>query len=50
MKRNILITGVAGFIGYSLCKKILEIKKYNVIGIDNYDSYYSVDLKKNRMV
>ena len=49
MKKNILITGVAGFIGYSLCKKILELKNYNVIGIDNYDSYYSVDLKKKRV-
>ncbi len=50
MKKNILITGAAGFIGYSLCKKILESKKYNVIGIDNYDSYYSVDLKKKRIL
>ena len=50
MKKNILITGAAGFIGYSLCKKILELKKYNVIGIDNYDSYYSVDLKKKRIL
>ena len=50
MKKNILITGAAGFIGYSLCKKILELKKYNIIGIDNYDSYYSVDLKKKRIL
>ena len=47
---NILITGASGFIGYSLCKKILELKKYIVIGIDNYDSYYSVDLKKKRIL
>ena len=42
---NILITGVAGFIGYSLAKSFVS-KKYKVIGIDNFDDYYSVKLKK----
>ena len=45
---NILITGAAGFIGFSVAKKFLE-KKFNVVGIDNYDSYYSVKLKKLRI-
>lgn len=50
MKKNIIITGAAGFIGHSLCKKILLIEKnFNVIGIDNFDNYYSVDLKKKRI-
>ena len=44
---KILITGVAGFIGYNLAKKL--IKKYHVIGIDNINSYYSVKLKKDRI-
>ena len=45
---NILITGVAGFIGYSLAKSFVS-KKYKVIGIDNFDDYYSVKLKKKRL-
>ena len=45
---KILITGSAGFIGFSLCEYFLK-KKYNVIGIDNFDDYYSVKLKKKRV-
>ena len=41
----VLITGAAGFIGYNLSKYLLE-KKYKVVGIDNFDNYYSVKLKK----
>jgi UDP-glucuronate 4-epimerase len=49
-KKNILITGVAGFIGFSLAKKILsEDKNINVYGIDNLNDYYSVKLKKKRL-
>ena len=45
----ILITGCSGFIGYHLAKTILEKKKTNkVIGIDNMNSYYDVELKKAR--
>jgi UDP-glucuronate 4-epimerase len=43
-----LITGVAGFIGYSLAKALLE-KKYEVVGIDNLNSYYSKNLKIDRL-
>ena len=42
---TILITGVAGFIGYHLAKKI----KGDIIGIDNLNDYYSVSLKKQRL-
>ena len=45
---KILITGVAGFIGFSLAKKLLNQNKI-VYGIDNLDNYYSVKLKKNRL-
>jgi UDP-glucuronate 4-epimerase len=49
-KKNILITGVAGFVGFSLAKKILsEDKNINVYGIDNLNDYYSVQLKKKRL-
>ena len=46
---KILITGCAGFIGFHLSKKILENKKFQIIGIDNLNSYYSVKLKKLRL-
>jgi UDP-glucuronate 4-epimerase len=46
---NILITGVAGFIGFSLAHELLRNKKYKIIGIDNLDKYYSVRLKKQRI-
>ena len=43
MKKNILVTGCAGFIGFHLTKKLLELN-YNVIGLDNINSYYDVNL------
>lgn len=50
MKKNkILVTGAAGFIGFSLCRKLLLDKKYDIIGIDNLNSYYSIKLKKERL-
>ena len=45
---KILITGAAGFIGFHLAKALLSRRKNKVIGIDNYDNYYSVKLKKLR--
>ena len=47
---TILITGVAGFIGFNYAKFLLEkSKKYKIIGIDNFDTYYSVSYKKKRI-
>ena len=48
-KKKILITGAAGFIGFSLCKKLLNNKNNEIIGLDNLNSYYSVKLKKERI-
>ena len=48
MTKTILITGVAGFIGFSLCKKLTN-EKHNIIGIDNLNSYYDVNLKQSRI-
>ena len=45
---SILITGVAGFIGYSFATFLLN-KKISVIGIDNVNNYYSTKLKKDRL-
>lgn len=47
-KKNILITGCCGFIGYHLCVKLLE--NYNVIGLDNLNkNLYSVNIKKSNL-
>lgn len=45
---KILITGIAGFIGSNLAKKLKE-KGHDVFGIDNLNDYYSVELKKDRL-
>ena len=45
---TILITGVAGFIGSHLAFKMLS-QNLNVLGIDNLNNYYSVNLKKYRL-
>jgi UDP-glucuronate 4-epimerase len=47
-KRTILITGAAGFIGFHLSKYLLK-ESYNVIGIDNLNDYYDINLKKDRI-
>ena len=43
---NILITGSAGFIGFNFSKDLLNKKGYKIIGIDNFNDYYDVNLKK----
>jgi len=48
MNNKILITGSAGFIGFSVAELFLK-KKYNVVGIDNLSNYYSLSLKKKRI-
>ena len=48
-KKKILVTGVAGFIGFSFAKEILKNNLYDVIGIDNLNSYYSTKLKLKRL-
>lgn len=48
--KKILITGVAGFIGSNLAKKILQTEpSVTVIGLDNINDYYDVGLKKKRL-
>ena len=46
--KNILITGVAGFIGMHVSKKFLENGDF-VYGIDNINDYYDVNLKNARL-
>ncbi len=45
---NILVTGVAGFIGFHFCQHLLESGEV-VKGIDNLNSYYDVNLKQARL-
>jgi UDP-glucuronate 4-epimerase len=45
---KILVTGSAGFIGFHVSKKLLELK-HNVFGIDNLNKYYSKKLKTDRL-
>jgi len=47
-KMKILVTGTAGFIGFHLAKKLLE-RGDEVIGIDNINDYYDVNLKYGRL-
>ncbi len=46
--RRVLITGAAGFIGFHLCRKLLE-RGDEVIGLDNLNDYYDVNLKLDRL-
>jgi len=46
-KKYYIVTGSAGFIGFHLSQKLLK-KGHTVIGIDNLNNYYSVELKKDR--
>ena len=45
---KILITGAAGFIGYHLCKSLLE-ESCQILGIDNLNEYYDKNIKINRL-
>jgi UDP-glucuronate 4-epimerase len=48
MKKNVLITGCAGFIGFHVSEIFLK-KKYNIIGVDNLNRYYDHNLKLDRI-
>ena len=45
---KILVTGVAGFIGFHTAKKFLD-RGDQVIGIDSINNYYDQNLKKSRL-
>ena len=48
--KTYFITGVAGFIGSNLAKRILnEVKDVLVVGLDNMNDYYDVNLKEYRL-
>jgi UDP-glucuronate 4-epimerase len=45
---RIMVTGTAGFIGFHLTRRLLE-QSVEVVGVDNLNSYYDVQLKKDRL-
>ncbi|MEZ4947135.1 MAG: NAD-dependent epimerase [Cyclobacteriaceae bacterium] len=47
-KKQVLVTGAAGFIGFHLSKRLLQVG-YAVVGIDNMNDYYEVSLKESRL-
>ena len=46
--RKALVTGVAGFIGFHLARRLLK-DSYQVVGIDNINPYYDIALKEARL-
>src|SRR3972149_4166054 len=48
MKESVLVTGAAGFIGSILAERLLG-RGYRVIGLDNFDDYYSPDIKRDNI-
>ncbi|KAA9013366.1 NAD-dependent epimerase/dehydratase family protein [Niallia endozanthoxylica] len=47
-KKKIFVTGCAGFIGFHLSKRLLD-EDFQVIGIDNMNDYYDLNLKNDRL-
>jgi UDP-glucuronate 4-epimerase len=45
---KILVTGVAGFIGFHLTRRLVR-EEHKVVGLDNINDYYSTDLKYDRL-
>ena len=46
--KSILVTGCAGFIGFSISQKLI-MKGYSVIGVDNLNNYYDRSYKIERL-
>ena len=47
MSKRVFITGAAGFIGFSVSRRLLS-EGFSIVGIDNLNDYYDVSLKNSR--
>ena len=47
-KDAVLVTGAAGFIGFHLASRLLA-EGYHIVGVDNLNNYYDVQLKRDRL-
>ncbi len=48
MSKTVFITGAAGFIGFHLCKRLIQMN-FDIVALDNLNSYYCINLKKSRL-
>ena len=48
VKKIVLVTGCAGFIGMHISLKLIKMN-YRVVGIDNLNSYYDIKIKRQRL-
>lgn len=48
-KNRILITGAAGFIGSNLINRLLQSGIYQLVGLDNFDNFYSREQKEKNL-
>lgn len=48
LENKVLVTGAAGFIGFHLAKQLLDLG-FEVVGLDNLNDYYDVNLKLARL-
>lgn len=49
MRKRVLVTGAAGFIGFYISKRLLQDEGCEVVGVDNMSAYYDVGLKQARL-
>lgn len=46
---KVLVTGAAGFIGAFLCKRLIDDNDWDIVGLDNVNSYYDPGIKEDRL-
>ena len=49
MSKKVLVTGAAGFIGAFLCDRLIKDGDWDIVGLDNVNSYYDPGIKEDRL-